>query len=373
MEWNLISLPPPPPPKKGFNFFFFFFKKKKKKKTQATLRSHFDAVRCLSFHPSESLLLTASEDATAKLWSLEGLQSAGKKAVYAADLEPVYTFRGHSGMVLACTMGSGMGPEMRRCYTAGTDMAVRPWRLPDHTLDPYSSTNDDNHMDAPLVGHTDAVWSLASHPFQDLVLSASADGTVRLWKPSNASSPLTQVFRLPPLDGASAGSVSATSCEFLKADPRRLVAGYVDGRVALFDAETAKCLEVFESDEGSGPASGAGTVCVNKVACDLELVAAARDNARLTVYDAVSGKIAHAMVAHTDSVTSLAFDPSGKYLATSGHDASVRFWDYATWGCVQEISLHRRKDEEAVHALAYHQLFPYFATAGADSTVKLLH
>lgn len=36
-----------------------------------TLRSHYDAVRGLAFHPAEAALLTASEDGTLKLWNLQ--------------------------------------------------------------------------------------------------------------------------------------------------------------------------------------------------------------------------------------------------------------------------------------------------------------
>lgn len=74
-----------------------------------TLRSHFDCVRAMSFHPVEAVLLTASEDGTMKLWNLQKFHNSGgglspthgsspggngKKAP-TQDLEPVYTFRGH--------------------------------------------------------------------------------------------------------------------------------------------------------------------------------------------------------------------------------------------------------------------------------------
>lgn len=57
---------------------FFFFKiidmKTASRKTwnaKYTLRSHFDGVRALAFHPTESILITASEDHTMKLWNLQ--------------------------------------------------------------------------------------------------------------------------------------------------------------------------------------------------------------------------------------------------------------------------------------------------------------
>lgn len=56
-----------------------------------TLRSHFDGVRALAFHPSEPVLITASEDHTLKLWNLQKTVPAKKSA--SLDVEPLYTFR----------------------------------------------------------------------------------------------------------------------------------------------------------------------------------------------------------------------------------------------------------------------------------------
>jgi striatin 1/3/4 len=43
-----------------------------------TLRSHFDSVRALVFHPIDSVLITASDDHTLKLWNLQKTVSAKK-------------------------------------------------------------------------------------------------------------------------------------------------------------------------------------------------------------------------------------------------------------------------------------------------------
>lgn len=43
-----------------------------------TLRSHYDGVRSLAFHHSQSALLTASEDGTLKLWNLQKAVTAKK-------------------------------------------------------------------------------------------------------------------------------------------------------------------------------------------------------------------------------------------------------------------------------------------------------
>ena len=66
-----------------------------------TLRSHFDGVRSLGFHPSEPVLITASEDQTLKMWNLQKTITTKKSTNL--DVEPVYTFRGHTGPVLCLT------------------------------------------------------------------------------------------------------------------------------------------------------------------------------------------------------------------------------------------------------------------------------
>lgn len=47
-----------------------------------TLRSHFDAVRALVFHPTEPVLITASDDHTLKLWNLHKTVPAKKYALH---------------------------------------------------------------------------------------------------------------------------------------------------------------------------------------------------------------------------------------------------------------------------------------------------
>ena len=51
-----------------------------------TLRSHFDGVRALAFHPVEPVLLTASEDHTLKLWNLQKTIPAKKYGFVTSSL-----------------------------------------------------------------------------------------------------------------------------------------------------------------------------------------------------------------------------------------------------------------------------------------------
>ncbi|RZF32490.1 hypothetical protein LSTR_LSTR014225 [Laodelphax striatellus] len=156
-----------------------------------TLRSHFDGVRALAFHPREPVLITASEDHTLKLWNLQKTVPAKKSA--SLDVEPLYTFRCHKGPVLCVAMGGGGGTDSvgggggKECFSGGTDGCIHCWQLPQANVDPYDSF-DPTVRTNTLLGHTDAVHGLSVHGTR--LLSCSADATVKLWAPDQAAAAL---------------------------------------------------------------------------------------------------------------------------------------------------------------------------------------
>lgn len=100
-----------------------------------SLRGHFDSVRCLAFHPSESALVTGSEDQTIKLWNLDKSSMSNKKNSN-ADIESVYTFRKHSSTVLSLVL-SANGDYM---LSSGLDSQIYLWNMPNfETIDQYDA------------------------------------------------------------------------------------------------------------------------------------------------------------------------------------------------------------------------------------------
>ena len=57
--------------------------------------------------------------------------------------------------------------------------------------------------------------------------------------------------------------------------------------------------------------------------------------------------------------------------AHAGHDCSLRLWSLDNKTCVQEITAHRKKHEEAIHAVACHPSKALIASAGADALAKV--
>ncbi|XP_055929948.1 striatin-3-like isoform X3 [Argiope bruennichi] len=322
-----------------------------------TLRSHFDGVRALAFHPVEPVLITASEDHTLKLWNLQKTVPAKKTA--SLDVEPVYTFRAHIGPVL-CLALSTTGDQ---CFSGGMDGTIRCWNVPSSLSDPYDSF-DPSVLTNTLKGHTDAVWGLSIHSSKLQLLSCSADGTVRLWSPQSKV-PLLHTYGSNIADG------NPTSVDFLRCDMTQMVAAYTSSNSVIFDLETGK--PVIRLDSNQTPDASPLGKQINCIVCHptLPLTVTAHEDRHIRFFDNNTGKMIHSMVAHLDAVTSLAIDPNGLYLLSGSHDCSIRLWNMDNKTCVQEITSHRKKFDEAIFDVAFHPSKPYIASAGADALAKV--
>ncbi|KAM3606820.1 uncharacterized protein V6R79_023928 [Siganus canaliculatus] len=319
-----------------------------------TLRSHFDGIRALTFHPVEPVLITASEDHTLKMWNLQKTAPAKKSA--SLDVEPIYTFRAHRGAVLSVVMSS----TGEQCFSGGVDGTIQCWNTPNPNIDPYDSY-DASMLRGVMCGHTDSVWGLVYSSAHQRLLSCSADGTVRLWD-ANTTSPALAVFNEDKKFGV------PSSVDLVCSEPAHLVTSFMNGQIGLFNMETRQLVLNLESNLEPG------TPChINKVLSHptLPITITAQEDRHIKFFDNNSGKLIHSMVAHLDAVTSLAVDPNGLYLMSGSHDCSIRLWNLESKTCIQEFTAHRKKFEESIHDVAFHPSKCYIASAGADALAKV--
>ncbi|KAI4812518.1 hypothetical protein KUCAC02_023900 [Chaenocephalus aceratus] len=319
-----------------------------------TLRSHFDGIRALAFHPVEPVLVTASEDHTLKMWNLQ--KTAPAKKSTSLDVEPIYTFRAHRGAVLSVVMSS----TGEQCFSGGVDGTIQCWNTPNPNIDPYDSY-DPSMLRGALCGHTDSVWGLVYSSAHQRLLSCSADGTVRLWD-ANTTSPALAVFNEDKKLGI------PSSVDLVCSDPAHLVSSFTNGEIGLFNMETRQLVLSLESNLEPG------TPCqINKVLSHptLPITITAEEDRHIKFFDNNSGKMIHSMVAHLDAVTSLAVDPNGLYLMSGSHDCSIRLWNLDSKTCIQEFTAHRKKFDESIHDVAFHPTKCYIASAGADALAKV--
>uniref|UniRef100_A0A8C8BEJ3 Striatin 3 n=1 Tax=Otus sunia TaxID=257818 RepID=A0A8C8BEJ3_9STRI len=321
-----------------------------------TLRSHFDGVRALAFHPVEPVLVTASEDHTLKLWNLQKTVPAKKSA--SLDVEPIYTFRAHIGPVLSLAISS----NGEQCFSGGIDATIQWWNMPSPNVDPYD-TYEPNVLAGTLIAHTDAVWGLAYSGVKNHLLSCSADGTIRLWNPPEKM-PCICTYNGEKEHGI------PTSVDFIGCDPAHMVASFNAGSTVIYDLETSQSVVMLSSQIESG---GQSNNHINKVVSHptLPVTITAHEDRHIKFFDNKTGKMIHSMVAHLDAVTSLAVDPNGIYLMSGSHDCSIRLWNLDSKTCVQEITAHRKKLDESIYDVAFHPSKAYIASAGADALAKV--
>jgi WD40 repeat protein len=208
-----------------------------------------------------------------------------------------------------------------------------------------------------LSGHTGPVFSVAFGP-GDLLASASADKTVKLWDLRTRQQIRTLEFQAPVrtlalsvdgrrlMTGDTSGTVLVWDVFTKKpALPQQGVTGYVfeiavssdgihaaagcgDGTVHLWNAVTSKAVHIFR-DSGR-----AHSVTFSP---DGRLLACGDSREKVRIWDIATRREVHPpLEGHSHYLSGLAFSPNGKYLASASW-REVKVWEVATWSEVIDL------------------------------------
>lgn len=150
------------------------------------LTGHNHYVMCAQFHPSADLVVSASLDQTIRVWDISGLRkkqitpshsAPSSRAAQAAELfaqaDAVVKFvlEGHERGVNWATFH----PTMKLIVSASDDRLVKLWRY----------NNDKGWEMDSCRGHYNNVSCALFHPKQDLILSNSEDKSICVWEMGN--------------------------------------------------------------------------------------------------------------------------------------------------------------------------------------------
>ncbi|MET8090775.1 AAA family ATPase [Micromonospora sp. NPDC005220] len=204
-----------------------------------------------------------------------------------------------------------------------------------------------SHTEAVLAGHTDAVRGVAWSPDGTHLVTASRDGTARIWHADTGT-----VVRV--LSGHT-GMVDAVDWS---PDATRLATASRDGTVRVWDAATAATVAVLPcADVARG---------VTWSPDGSRLAGSSRDRT-VQVWDTTTWQLTARLLGHEGDVWGLRFAPDSRRLASASHDRSVIVWNLATAKAERRLTGHG----DFVEAIAWSPDGNQLVTGSGDQTVRI--
>jgi WD40 repeat protein len=252
---------------------------------QQTIAAHSDWVRCLSFTPDGTKLVSGSFDKTIKLWQL----STG---------EVIHTLADRPKGVFALAVS----PNGKFLVSGSWDETIELWNLETATL----LQN--------LVQHTASVRSLAISADSQTLISGSFDRTIKLWHLPNGV--VTKTITSPEPIAAIA----------LSADGKFLVSTGDDGTIELWSINSGEAIA-----ESIGNQHCIGSLSISP---DSRMIAAGTVNGYVILWqleNVENGRFQQiapiqSIKAHAGQINACIFSPDGQYLITGSVDGKAKVW-----------------------------------------------
>jgi WD40 repeat protein len=284
-----------------------------------------ETVLSAAFSPDGKLVVTTSDDKTARLWDAETGQAIGAPLT------------GHDGFV----HGAAFSPDGKRVVTASADKTARLW-----------DAATGRPIGAPLEGHKEGVNSVAFSPDGKRIVTASDDQTARLWDAATGQ----------PIGAPLASHEGGVNSAAFSPDGRRIVTASDDQTARLWDTATGQPINLPLKGHDDSVRSAAFSPDGRRI-----VTASADKTARL--WNAATGQpLGTPLDGHEGRVNSAAFSPDGQQIITASWDGTTRLWAAATG---LPIGAPLRGHEGFVYSAAFSPDGRRIATASRDGTTRL--
>ena len=335
-----------------------------------TLEGHRNWVSSVAFAPDGSTLASGSYDSTIKLWdarsgallrTLEGHTSLVRSVAFAPDgktlasgseYKTIKLWDARSGELLRTLEGHTRAVRSVAFAPDGNTLASGSW---DGTIKLWDARS--GALLRTLEGHMDDIRSVAFAPDGKTLASGSYDTTIKLWDARSGA--LLRTLK---------GHTSSVYSVAFTPDGQTLASGSWDNTVKLWDARSGALLRTLEGHMGY----------VRSVAFapDGNTLASGGWDYTIKTWDARSSELQlsidargpdHERKGHTDWVSSVAFAPDGKTLASGSGDYTIKLWDTRSGETLRTLEGHTR----GVSSVAFAPDGNTLASSSRDRTIKL--
>ncbi|MBN1221418.1 MAG: hypothetical protein JXM69_21015 [Anaerolineae bacterium] len=295
-----------------------------------SLTGHIDWIRSLAWNGAGDRLVSASDDATARIWQVQVTPGVTVAAGHTDELNEV-----------------DWQPQGQMLATAAKDGTARVWDA------------GTGQCQAILTGHSGWVWDIAWRPDGLQLATTSNDGTVRLWNlpPTLAGGESKAVNITNPTNIFSAGKTTIFGISW-SPDQQTLASAGGDKTIRLWDLQTGSQRQILVGHEG-------GVLDVDFSPDGTRLASSSADRT-IILWDLATGKPSLTLTGHTNFVWEVAFSHNGQYLASAAGDSTARIWDVATGEMVA-----RFKHARPVASVAWNHSSTRLASTSDDGVVYL--
>lgn len=259
------------------------------------LTGHDDRVNDVAFAPDGSLIVTASDDESVRLYD-------------ASDGEFVASYARSSAINAVA-----FSPDSSRLALGQADGKVV---LANVKVAASGSVSVSHYR--TLSDHTAAVNSVAFAPDGDQVLSGSSDRRALLWNVADG----TILRELPHTLGINAVAFSA-------GDPTMIATGSEDGAVKVWNITSGAELLTL-----TGHAAAVNGLAFSEDG--LSLISAGNDDT-VRIWNPFLGILTAAYTGHDDDVTAVAISPDGSTVVSGSADYTARAWDTTSAEVLQDV------------------------------------
>lgn len=176
------------------------------------------------------------------------------------------------------------------------------------TMDIYTG-----NMIRYFKGHTDNVVSATYSQDGNLIVSLSADGTVRVWNSETEQN--VKTFNAISVINEETHFMSVV----LSPDGKRVAATMHNGKIAIWNIDTASVVSIMNHD--TNPVN-----CVD-YSSDGKCIVSGSINHNIKIWNVENGELIMTLNGHTGIINTIIYSPDSKQIVSASDDKSIICWD----------------------------------------------